>query len=152
MTPPDGWQDIVPYNFTVSPRRQIMQRPGIVLTFFLLIGLIVQGCAGARNGAPQAEVPAEFTDGILRSEYRADPVSTYDASWAALNDFNMKITNSQRDSTGGFIQALQPDGTGVNLEMRTRDQETTTVTIRVGPQGDEELSRAISRRISAHLR
>jgi hypothetical protein len=127
-----------------------MQRTGIVLTFCLLIGLILQGCAGTR--APRAEVPAEFTDGILRAEFRADPVSTYDASWAALGDFNMKITNSKRDSTGGFIHAVQPDGTEVNMELRTRDQETTTVAIRVGTQGDEELSRAISRRISVHLR
>jgi hypothetical protein len=128
-----------------------MQRTGIILTFCLLIGLIVQGC-GIGKDAPRAELPAEFTDGVLRTEYKSDPLTTYNAAWAALNDFNMKIINSKRDNTGGYIQAIQPGGTEINLEMRTRDQENTTVAIKAGPEGDEELSRAISRRISSHLR
>jgi hypothetical protein len=128
-----------------------MQRTGFVFTFCLLIGLIVQGC-GIGNGVPRAEIPAEFRDGVLLTEYRADPATTYNAAWAALNDFNMKITSSKRDATGGFIQAIQPDGTGINMELRTSDRENTTVAIKVGPEGDEELSRAISRRISSHLR
>jgi hypothetical protein len=128
-----------------------MQRSVNVLPLFLVIGLMILGC-GARREAPRVEAPAEFTQGVLRADFRADSLNTFNAAWAALNDFNMKINNSKRDATGGFIEAIQPDGTGVNLQLRAKEPETTTVAIQVGPQGDEELSRAISRRISAHLR
>jgi hypothetical protein len=124
------------------------------MIFFLLIGLMAQGCARFEEVAerPVAEVPETFADGVLLTEFRADPLRTYNAAWAALADFNMNVTASKRDSTGGYIEAVQPDGRKVTLSLRAKNQTDTTVAVRVGDLGDEELSRAISRRIMAHLR
>jgi hypothetical protein len=126
-----------------------MKRASILILFFLLIGLTMQGCSQFRS-RPYLEVPGVYADGVLVTEYRAGVLQTYDAARAALDDFSMKITRSEKDATGGIIEATQPDGRHVDISLRAKGPDTTA-SIRVGPGGDEEQSRAISRRIAARL-
>jgi hypothetical protein len=127
----------------------IMKRAVNLILFSLLIGLALQGCSALRS-RPYLEVPGVYSGGILVTEYRAGVIQTYDATRSALDDFNMKITNSEKDATGGMIQATQTDGTQVDISLRAKGADTTAE-IRVGPEGNEEQSRAISRRIAARL-
>jgi len=126
-----------------------MKRAPTIIIFSFLIGLTIQGCSQFRS-RPYLEVPGAYADGALVSEYRGGVLKTYDAVRAALDDFNMKVIKSEKDATGGTIQATQQDGRHVDIALRAKGPDTTT-SIRVGPYGDEEQSRAISRRIAARL-
>jgi hypothetical protein len=126
-----------------------MKRASKLIMFSLLIGLAFQGCSAMRTQS-YLEVPGVYADGILVTEYRAGVLKTYDAVRTALDDFNMKVTKSEKDATGGTIEAVQPDGRHVYISLRAKGPDTTAG-IRVGTGGDEEQSRAISRRIAARL-
>jgi hypothetical protein len=125
--------------------------PGRTFAYFLLLVLLMLGCAPTMPVGQPEQTPLAFTNGVLQAEYRTDSKRAYDAAWAALQDFNMKVVNSKRDATGGYIQAIHPDGRDINVSFRALDQENTAVGIRVGDLGDEELSRAVIRRLEAHL-
>lgn len=123
---------------------------GFVLVI-LCVSFTMQGCAAMRGGQEYGEAGSTFSNGALITDYKADVLKTVDASRAALRDFNMTITSAQKDATGGVITARMSDGTDVAISLRAKDSDVTTASIRAGTGGDEELSRAISRRIEAHL-
>lgn len=126
------------------------------ITLLTLLGavLLLQGCGmmGTRGySPPYGESSATYTGGVLQATYPNTVFRTSDAVRDALRDFNMTVTESQRDTTGGRITASTREGTQVVVTMRAQKPDITTTGIKVGEYGNEELSRSISRRVEAQL-
>lgn len=117
----------------------------------LLAGFVLQGCATTH---PTGAASAVYSDGTLTANYDGNVFKTADATIAALKDFNMTVTNSRQDASGGRIDARRADGTAVSISLRALGSDVTVAGIAadtVGPFGDEEFSRAVSRKIEDRL-
>ncbi|MFO0754000.1 MAG: DUF3568 family protein [Thermodesulfovibrionales bacterium] len=128
-----------------------MKRLFRAMPLFFAAILAVQGCVTAKTSPPYGAASAVYSNGELRATYAEAVLKTFDASRKALQDFNMNIGNAQKDSTGGILDATLPDRTPVHLVLRKAPEGATEVSIRVG-SGNEELARAISRKVEARLR
>lgn len=126
----------------------------MVMTLLAAV-LLLQGCGMMSRtrgySPPYGASSAIYTGGVLQATYPNTVFRTSDAARDALRDFNMTVTGSERDSTGGRITAVTREGTPVIVTMRAEKPDITTTGIRVGEYGNEELSRSISRRIEAQL-
>jgi len=90
-------------------------------------------------------------NGDLETTYPAALNRTWDATMGALRDAQLRITDTQKDAAKGTIRAQQADNTPVTVSLEPAGPNTTAVKIRVGTFGDEEISKAINRRIAARL-
>ena len=127
----------------------MIRKTGIFWIFFAV--LIVQGCAVIRPAryGPEAAV---YANGGLAVTYADSVNRTFEAARDALKDFDISITSTQRDPTGGIIRGTGKDGAGVSVALKAKGPDTTTAVIRVGRSGDEGLSRAIARRTDSRLK
>jgi hypothetical protein len=110
-------------------------------------GALVAGGAGAAAGAGTVA----YVRGELQSTYPASFDRTWNATLAALQESDLRVTETERDGAQGTINARRTDDTAVTVNLERAGPGTTTVKIRVGVFGDEELSRAIHRRIASQL-
>ncbi|MGQ9570457.1 MAG: DUF3568 domain-containing protein [Thermodesulfovibrionales bacterium] len=126
-----------------------MTKTGIM--FILLCSLIMmQGCVAVIEAGAGAGTVA-YVRGELQTSYAASLDRTWDASIGALKDIGITIYNTKKDATEGDIEATKADGTKVKINLKPKGQDITTVKIRVGIFGDEEVSRTISNQISKRL-
>jgi len=126
-----------------------MVTKGIAL-FLLSLVLMLPGCV-AVIGAGAGAATVAYIEGELQTTYAAPFNRTWDATLSALNDLEIKVYNTQKDATGGVIEATKADGTKVKLNLKPTGTDTTSVKIRIGIFGNEEASRIISRQISVRL-
>ena len=120
----------------------------------LSASLMLQGCVplvAAGAGAVAAGGTVAYVNGDLETTYAAPLNRTWDATMGALRDSQLRITDTQKDATKGTVKAQRADNTPVTVSLEQAGPNTTGVQIRVGTFGDEEVSRAIQRRIAARL-
>jgi len=122
-----------------------------IMVFLLGSSLMLQGCgfligAGLGTGAGAATVA--YVQGELQTIYAAPFDRTWAASLSALKDLKISVYNTQKDPNEGSIEATEAGGTKVKLNLKITGPDTTSVKIRVGTFGDEELSKTISKKIS----
>jgi hypothetical protein len=120
----------------------------------LSTSLMLQGCVpllAAGAGAVAAGGTVAYMNGDLETTYPAAMNRTWDATMGALRDTQLRITDTQKDAAQGTIKAQQADNTPVTVSLESAGPNTTAVKIRVGTFGDEEVSKAINRRIAARL-
>ncbi len=129
-----------------------MRNARMAILILLFSGIVFQGCSLIKSGPPTGEASSVYMNGTLSETFNGSVFKTFDAAAAALTDFNMTVTNSHKDASGGMIDAKRPDGTVAGIALRAQGSDTTVAGIRVGAAGDEELSRAIARRIEAHIK
>jgi uncharacterized lipoprotein len=121
----------------------------IALVFLCSI-LMLQGCV-AVIGAGAGAGTVAYVRGELQTTYAASFNRTWEASLAALKDLGITVYNTEKDATEGNIEATKADGTKVKINLKPAGVDTTSVKIRVGIFGDEEVSRTISNQISKRL-
>jgi len=125
---------------------------GMILVL-ICMGLMLQGClllaVGAGAGAGAATVA--YVKGELKTTYAASLNRTWDATLSALKDLQINVRSSKKDATEGDIEATKADGTKVKIVLEPAGPDTTSVRIRVGTFGDEEVSRVINRQIASKL-
>ena len=125
---------------------------GMILVL-IYMGLMLQGClllaVGAGAGAGAATVA--YVKGELKTTYAASLNRTWDATLSALKDLQINVRSSKKDATEGDIEATKADGTKVKIVLEPAGPDTTSVRIRVGTFGDEEVSRVINRQIASKL-
>jgi hypothetical protein len=126
-----------------------MVTKGISL-FLLCAVIIMQGCV-AVVGAGAGAGTVAYVRGELQTTYAASFNRTWEASLASLKDLGITVYNTQKDATEGDIEATKADGTKVKINLKPTGSDTTSVKIRVGIFGDEEVSRTISNQISKRL-
>jgi hypothetical protein len=121
----------------------------IALVFLCSI-LMLQGCV-AVIGAGAGAGTVAYVRGELQTTYAASFNRTWEASLAALKDLGITVYNTEKDATEGNIEATKADGTKVKINLKPTGVDITSVKIRVGMFGDEEVSRTISNQISKRL-
>jgi len=125
---------------------------GIILVL-VCMSFMLQGClllaAGAGAGAGVATVA--YVKGELKTTYAASLNRTWEATLSALKDLRINVYSSKKDATEGSIEATKADGTKVKITLEPAGPDTTSVKIRVGIFGDEEVSRVINREIASKL-
>ena len=126
-----------------------MVKKGIAM-FLLCSVLILQGCV-AVIGAGAGAGTVAYVRGELQTTYAASFNRTWEASLTALKDLGITVYNTDKDATEGNIEATKADGTKVKINLKPAGSDTTSVKIRVGIFGDEEVSRTISNQISKRL-
>jgi len=120
----------------------------------LCVSVLLQGCGAlvaAGAGAAAGAGTVAYVKGELQSTYAAPFGRTWDAAEAALKDLELRVKTADKDATGGTIEAMRTDQTPVKLTLKAAGPGTTSVKIRVGTFGDEEVSMAIHHKIAAHL-
>ncbi|HXH12916.1 MAG TPA: DUF3568 family protein [Alphaproteobacteria bacterium] len=122
---------------------------GIICASFVWqgCGALVAGGAGAAAGAGTVA----YVRGELQSTYPASFDRTWNATLGALQESNLRVTETERDGAKGTINARTADDTSVTVNLETAGPGTTAAKIRVGVFGDEEMSTAIHRRIASRL-
>jgi hypothetical protein len=117
---------------------------GLILCGVLIVAGIGLSASGAQVG---------FNKGELDATYSAP----YNKTWKAVHDGLMSIDwiwvyKTQRDSTGGIIEAWGKNQTHITVTVRPMAPNTTSVKIQVGTFGDEAQSLQINEAISAQLK
>lgn len=116
--------------------------------------LMLQGCGpllATGDGAAATAGTMAYVEGDLDTTYAVPLDRTWNAAMAALKDARLRVVDQKKDSAHATIKARREDHTPVTVSLHQAGPNTTSVKIRVGTFGDEEGSRAINRRIAAHL-
>ncbi len=124
------------------------------MTALLLGGLVAcGGCAVFLVGAGAAI--GAGTIAYATGELRAAEQVTMDRAWSAttgaLDELKLKIISAKRDELSGIVIARTADDRKVEIRLKLRANDTTEFRIRVGPIGDEVLSRAIYDKIKSRF-
>ena len=120
----------------------------IGLTLAPLAGF--QGCALVAAGAVGAAGYAYY-DGEMRSDVDASPQKIVSASAAALKELDIPVQSQDATSVDGRVEGKTALDKKVTVSVKRKSDTTSSVGIRVGTFGDEELSRRILDGIKAHL-
>ena len=116
--------------------------------------LILQGCGALLAGGAGAAAGAgtvAYVRGEAQSTYPASFERTWNATLSALQEAKMQVQDMDREGSQGTIRAVQADDKDVAVTLEPAGPGTTSVKVRVGTFGDEEVSRAIHRRIASQL-
>ncbi len=125
----------------------------IVLLIFCAT-LMLPGCAAllwAGAGAGAGVGTVSYIRGELKITYAAPLDQTWEASLGALKSLDINVEETKKDKAGGTIKGTRANGTSVKVTLEPAGPSTTSVAIRVGYFGDEEVSRTIHRKIAARL-
>jgi len=124
-----------------------------VLAALVALPFLTTGCALGLVAAGTAVGAGALVwqSGWLRGNID-EPIERVErASKAALADFRIKVENSDLKPTYGTVDATDPDGRRVVVELRALGDKQTQVRIRAGFWGDEALSLRIFEQMKKHL-
>jgi hypothetical protein len=121
-------------------------------TFLCLVALI--GCSAHKPPealAPTPVVPSiVFSQGELQGTYGASFDRTWEATLIALEDERIPVIRLSKIQ-GGEITARGTEQSTIRIRVEDLGPNTSKVKIRVGKQGDEEISRNINGQIAYRL-
>ncbi len=112
------------------------------------------GCVGAAllGGAAAGAGGVAYVKGEHSQVHTGTPDHVWRATLATLKQMNMEVVETQKDGTGGSIEARRADNTKVTIKEEPAGKDSTQVKIRVGTFGDKAESEAIQSRIDANLK
>ena len=116
----------------------------------LLVPVLFQGCTYA-IGAAAGVGTVLYVKGDLETAREESLDEVYAASIEAMEDLEFTVKEEQKDALQGKIEAEMADGKNVKIKVKTTKEGTTSLSIRVGLFGDEELSRLILEEIEGNL-
>lgn len=95
------------------------------------------------------------TVAYVQGELRTGDSVPFDRAWTAttlaVDELKLITINSQRDELGGHVLARNSADQKITIKLRRQSDKVTEFYIRVGPVGDELLSRQIYDRIKSHF-
>ncbi len=92
-----------------------------------------------------------WSAGKLYANSSRDLAAVYDATVAAVNKLELKITDQAKDVFAARVVATGADRKIVAVEIKPGKNNSTDFTIHVGPLGNEERSRVIYEQIRNNL-
>jgi len=122
---------------------------GVLLSLFLAGGCIETVLLSA--GAAAALGTYKWVEGTVEKDYPRPMQDVWNATLAAAKTLNLKIINQQYSALESRIEATQPDGTNVKVELVARPNQITTVKIRFGLMGNLDNSAYFHRQIMQSL-
>ena len=118
---------------------------------WLCVGLSCSGCLALAVGAAGGVAGAVYVMGKLQDELNHPVPIVHDATVAAMEDLQLKLSENKADKLSAHMESEFADGARVWIDLDTLSDSRTRVTIRVGLKGDEVRSRKIYDAIKQHL-
>jgi len=104
-------------------------------------------------GVSASVAQVSFNKGELDATYAAPYDKTWQAALEGLRTFDwIWVYKTQRDSTGGIIEAHGKNERHITVTVRPTGANTTLVKIQVGTFGDDVQSLQINQAIAAQLK
>lgn len=119
----------------------------------LLGSLLTTGCPILIFGAGAAAGVGIFK--YVKGESRRDYSVPYERAWQAsqdsLKELEMPVFSTTKDKLKGILKARRADGKKIEVRVRSVNETTTRVTIRIGQFGDKEASERVHQVIAKKL-
>jgi hypothetical protein len=117
-----------------------------------MIASLLAGCAALFMGAAGGAVAgALYYQGELKADLDATPQAVIAATEKAFRDLIWSKETAVASATDGLATARTATGRAVKVTVITKTPEVSTVAIRIGTFGDENLSRLLYDRIVSFL-
>ena len=120
-----------------------------VLCVFL--GLVCSGCLALAVGAAGGTAGAVYVMGKLKDEVNHPVPVVHEATVAAMNDLELKLSEDKVDKVSAHMESEFSDKAHVWIDLESVSDSRCRLTIRVGLSGDEVRSRKIYDTIKQHL-
>lgn len=114
-------------------------------------GLCCSGCLALAVGAAGGAAGAVYVMGKLKDEVNHPVPVVHDATVAAMNDLELKLSEDKADKVSAHMESEFSDAAHVWIDLETISDSRCRLTIRVGLSGDEVRSRRIYDTIKQHL-
>jgi hypothetical protein len=120
-------------------------------TLTLALGAVtsLSGCLVAAAGAGAAGTA--YVMGSLDGTVPGTPEKVIDASESVFKDKEVHILSKDATGLDGTIIAKTALDKRIEVTVKRQDEKTSTISIRVGTFGDQELSRELFEKIKARL-
>jgi hypothetical protein len=129
-------------------RKKISNR--YLVVFCMLIGLSFSGCAAIVAGGAGAGATYAYLQGWLERDYEVTLDQAHKASIAAVQNLGMAVVEDFREVGSVKIKAEKGDRTNW-INLSSKGQKLTTISVRSGMLGDEAASKTIHREIERRL-
>jgi len=93
----------------------------------------------------------KWLEGSMEREYPYPFAQTWEATLAAVEYFRMKTVERKVFPLAGRIEATQPDGTLVQIEVEAKPNQITTVAVRFGYIGNKDASLMFHNQVAQEL-
>lgn len=122
---------------------------GLLICLVFASGCVAATAAGV--GAAAGVAGYKWLEGTLEKEYPYPYPEVWNATLAAVEHFRMKTVERQHDPISGKIEAIQPDGTAVRIQVVARPNQITLVRVRFGYLGNKDASLMFHNQITKEL-
>jgi hypothetical protein len=129
-------------------RKKISNR--YLVVFCMLIGLSFSGCTAIVAGGAGAGATYAYLQGWLERDYEVTLDQAHKASIAAVQSLGMAVVEDFREVGSVKIKAEKGDRTSW-INLSSKGQKLTTISVRSGMLGDEAASKTIHREIERRL-
>lgn len=117
----------------------------------LYVSAFCSGCLALAVGAAGGAAGAVYVMGKLKDELNHPVPVVHDATVAAMNELELKLSEDKADKLSAHMESAFSDGAHVWIDLESVSDSRCRVTIRVGVTGDEVRSRKIYDTIKQHL-
>jgi Mn-dependent DtxR family transcriptional regulator len=118
---------------------------GLLAVMLSMAGcFLVLGAAGGTAGTV-------YVLGKLKDEITAPVPKVHQAAKAGLKDLGLPIREDQGDKLTAKLKSEFSDGTDIWIEIESKSDTVSQISIRVGLTGDEAKSRKILEALKKHL-
>jgi len=123
---------------------------GLILCLIWGSGCVATTAAGV--GAAAGVAGYKWLEGTMEKDYPCPFAQTWEATLAAVEHFRMKTVERKVSPMSGKIEATQPDGTLVRIEVEAKPNQITTVGVRFGYLGSKDASMMFHNQIAQELK
>ena len=120
-------------------------------TVCVCFSLLCSGCLALAVGAAGGAAGAVYVMGKLKDELNHPVSVVHEATVAAMNDLELKLSEDKVDKMSAHLESEFSDGARVWIDLESVEDSRCRLTIRVGLSGDEVRSRKIYDTIKQHL-
>ena len=128
-------------------QRTILRNRSILFVALVCLSLTWVGCTPSLVG----ENTAAYSMGSLHARVDRDMTSVYNASVAALEKLEIRVTDKQKDVFGAKVIGKTSDEQTIVIKIKPVSDTSTTLSIHVGTLGDEARSRTVYDQIRKEL-
>lgn len=123
---------------------------GVLLCLLLTVGCGAE-LAILGVGAMAGVGTYKWMEGTMEKDYPRPMEACWHACLAATKTMGLRITGERYNPLESQIEAVQPDGTSVNINLVGRPNQITTVKVRFGWLGNKDASGYFHRLVLKNL-
>jgi len=126
-----------------------LQWAAALMALLLTAGCVETALMGV--GAAAALGTYKWIEGTMERDYPKSMEPVWHACIATCKTMNLRIGSEGYGPLESRIEAMQPDGTSVKIQLIARPNMITTVKVRFGMWGNQDASAYFHRRLADNL-